>query len=218
MLKYVKMLKDISDKFNIKASSQVVLPNNIWNTLVSGINTNLIEVTGNLNITDSGVASGFSAENYITIINGFTNLVLNSEIKWIFTFTTPSLITSSPESVVTSTIGIEKNIAIKFNNNGFFGYADVREYFLSDILPNTTYSIRISFPTTASIKYEQYVTDQWIELRTISNNNLEVAPSAHIGIGETVLNEQYFSGSIDLVHSGVCLTSNDFIPFYIMSV
>ena len=90
MLKYVKMLKDISDKFNIKASSQVVLPNNIWNTLVSGINTNLIEVTGNLNITDSGVASGFSAENYITIINGFTNLVLNSEIKWIFTFTTPS--------------------------------------------------------------------------------------------------------------------------------
>lgn len=177
------------------------------------INTNIIQKIKNINISDEGIANNFSATDYIKIINS-NYLIVNQNINWVLDITTNDDITT--EQVITQCPGVYTNVQLCIQG-GYFKYwsSDIDSdgiqndgwWNIKQIQPNTNYIIKMSFPDTTSIKFEEYSNENWNELTVVKVIELENETMGSIGRVQPARSSgnDYFKGSINLANSYVQL-------------
>ena len=188
MLKYVKMLKDISDKFNINASTQVVLPESLWDSLstelVIGSNIRSITISELQNYRYSQTPLYWSGGNF------YPHMYVR--------FTTAEDVTTL--QYIWSTSGAFVNTCVYIENGTIYGKTDSSESFtlFENILPNTVYYVGIVQGANNTTHFVNSTNDgiSWTDIGSV--NGFDAINNLRFGIDTSEENE--FKGTIDLTY------------------
>jgi len=194
---------------------QITIPARDYKWYYHNVSTKLYDnydIIGSPNVNpNTGVISGFSTTDYITITKGFSTAL---PYKIIVKFTISS---SFPQycRIIAGAGGDYSIIPFYFNyaNLGAYGSSNgsswnmFSHHHIADLSTNTTYTMMFEFTGSAYIWYQK-VNGTWIELTRITSNEVTVSPSG-FDIGRCDGSSSW-SGSIDLSEYTIEVNGNIF--------
>lgn len=171
----------------------------IWNMAHSTYDNSKVTIVGSPTITANGLASGFSANNYLSINMGSIVLSKTTYFKFKFVFTTPASITKNARF-----FGNSANFYFGYNSSGVIGGnflgTSISATGLGALDVSSNYIAEFIYDSTGFyVKYKKQTDTTWITSSpaSVTSDTVQTLTGA-IGNQTNNLSAYYFEGSIDL--------------------